>query len=148
MGQQTDELADRFSITELIGRYGYHYDEFRFEEWLADLFTPDVVCTRRVNGEPNEYVFRGYDEVRNGLRPRLDSFRERGIQRRHIQSCIWIDDLGPDRAHAHSVCEILSTPTGGPTAIAACGHYQFDLVKRNGRWWISAWLLSLDAVAV
>jgi hypothetical protein len=143
-----DDLTDRLAIQELIGRYGYHYDEFRFDEWLDDLFTPDVVCTRRIGGEPGEQVFHGHDEVRAGFRPRLDAYRARGLQRRHVQAGIWIDELAGDRAHAHSICTILATPSDGPPYVGAVGHYEFDLVKADGRWWISAWVLSLDGPPV
>jgi hypothetical protein len=141
-----DDLVDRFAIQELIGRYGYHYDEHRFEEWLTDLFTPDVVCTRRIGGEAEEQVFRGYEELRLGFRARLESYREQGLQRRHVQNGIWVDELDIEhaQAHAHSICVIFSTPTSGATYAAAAGHYEFDLVKRDGRWWIAAWVLGLD----
>jgi SnoaL-like domain len=139
-----EHLENRVAIEELIGRYGYHYDEYRFEEWLTDLFTPDVVCTRRVAGEPEEQIFRGHEELRQGLKPRLDAYQERGLRRRHVQTGIWISELADDRAHAQSICVIFATPPGGTTYTAAAGHYEFDVVRRDGRWWISAWLLSLD----
>lgn len=141
-----DELADRLAINELLGRYGYHYDEHRIDEWLADLFTADAVCTRRVGDQPTT-VARGHDEIRALLQPHYDGYAARGIQRRHLLTGVWIDGLKPARAHAHGYMLIASTTPGEPSRTAAAGHYDFDLVKRDGRWWIAAWTIGLDAVA-
>jgi hypothetical protein len=89
------------------------------------------VCTSRLAGHDTGVVSRGHDEIRVLLKPRADHWREHGIQRRHVQSSIWIDDLGPDRAHAHSYMVLMSTSPGEPTIAVAASRYEFDLVKRE-----------------
>lgn len=137
------ELADRLAIHELVGRYGYLYDERRLDEWLADLFTPDAVCTRRVGAEPVT-VSSGRDEIRATLAPFYERNAASGARRRHMPGSVWIDHLDAERAHAHAYMLIVSTSRGGTTRPAAAGHYDFDLVKRDGRWWIAAWTIGLD----
>jgi hypothetical protein len=39
---------------------------------------------------------------------------------------------------------ILDTPRGERTIVSTVGHYEFDLVKRDGRWWIASWVIGLD----
>ncbi|MET0920542.1 MAG: nuclear transport factor 2 family protein [Acidimicrobiia bacterium] len=140
-----EALADRLAIHELVGRYGYLYDERRIEEWLTDLFTPDAVLTRQVGDEPAT-MSRGSVEIRATLSPHYDANLAKGVQRRHMPSSVWIDEQAADRAHAHAYMLIMTTVPGKePTRVAAAGHYEFDLVKRDRRWWIAAWKLGLDA---
>jgi SnoaL-like domain len=137
---EVTRLADRLAIHEFIGRYGYDFDEFRLDRWIQSMFVPDVTCTRRIAGRLEEPI-HGHDALRERWGNRNP---DGGVQGRHVVDSIWIDELTGTDAHVHAHVMILATAEGGPTEVKSVGHYEFDLVKRDGRWWIASWIIGLD----
>ncbi|MEX1009585.1 MAG: nuclear transport factor 2 family protein [Acidimicrobiia bacterium] len=135
-------IEDRIAITEVIASYGYDYDEFRIDQWL-EKFTPDATVT--VSLEGNELGgTTGRDAIGNLLGARVAGFQADNVQRRHNMTSIVVDELTATTAKARSYLLLTSTGPDGPTELVTSGRYLFDLVKQDGVWLVSAWVIGLD----
>lgn len=142
MADRLTAIEDRIAITEVIASYGYDYDEFRLDQWL-EKFTPDATVTLTLAG--NEVgAASGRDAIGAMLGARVTGFRAGNVQRRHNMTSIVVDELTTTTAKARSYLILTSTGPSGPTELVTSGRYRFELVKQDGVWRVSAWVIGLD----
>lgn len=125
-------------IRDLMYECARLVDRQQFLEWM-DLFVEDGVysaITYENLHDQGLYLF--YDDGREAFKERVAYLRgfwqvARG-KTIHQVSNIEITGLKEDEAKARSYFVIFRTGTSGVSEFHACGEYEDEVVKRDGRW--------------
>ena len=125
-------------IRDLMFECARLVDHQQFRDWL-DLFTEDgsySAITYENNQENGLYLFK--DDGKESLKERatfLMGFWQVGRGKTlHTLSNISITPLEEDEATANSYFVIYRTGDDGVTRFHACGEYEDNLVRQEGRW--------------
>ncbi|HLB29929.1 MAG TPA: nuclear transport factor 2 family protein [Gammaproteobacteria bacterium] len=126
---------DRAAIENLMARYLFALD-FQDPEAYAATFTEDGIMNYASG------VARGRQELQNVVKTMAERMREmqpadkpgqRSIPARHNIMNIVIDIKG-DRATSRSYWTNVGADSEGKARVNSFGHYEDELVKRNGEW--------------
>lgn len=120
----TSILEEKDRIRELLALYCHHYDEARFDLWLA-LWTDDAVLD--VDGQE----FRG--------RAGLEAFAKSALLvdgKPPMKHLVMNEVISVDADTATSTCYLLVVRKDSEGALvpSTAGVYEDRLVKRDGRW--------------
>lgn len=128
MQQESNSLADRLLIRELIDRYSYAVNE---RDWPAfeSCFSEDAVWDV---GKPFDFIAQGRSSIVEVARTKI-SEQDFVIQTPHA-TVIWLDG---DRARAHSTVTEVVSAGGGATGIQMFGTYADELIRSGGGWCFS-----------
>jgi SnoaL-like domain len=128
MQQESNSLADRLLIRELIDRYSYAVNE---RDWPAfeSCFSADAVWDV---GKPFDFIAQGRSSIAEVARTKI-SEQDFVIQTPHA-TVIWLDG---DRARAHSTVTEVVSAGGGATGIQMFGTYADELIRSGDRWCFS-----------
>jgi hypothetical protein len=128
MQQESNSLADRLLIRELIDRYSYAVNE---RDWPAfeSCFSEDAVWDV---GKPFDFIAQGRSSIVEVARTKI-SEQDFVIQTPHA-TVIWLDG---GRARAHSTVTEVVSAGGGATGIQMFGSYADELIRSGGGWCFS-----------
>lgn len=134
------DVADRLAIINLFGAYAYTYDQDRLDDFRA-LFTesPELVLLH-----DNRELSADIDAVMGLLTARKSAFRAEGNKRRHALNSFWFTSQSADEATGHCYVQVFAIRQGGRPAADLTGCYDFTVVKQQGGWRISRWVVTAD----
>jgi 3-phenylpropionate/cinnamic acid dioxygenase small subunit len=130
-------VEDRLEIINVLNSYSHYFDHGQTEDWL-NLFTED--CVFEIAGGPE---FKG----RAGLTPlvvRAKKWLETGVQRRHRLGNIVFHEQTNSNARISVYLLLASTANKEDLSFVSTGEYDGWLVKDEGEWKISKWVISTD----
>ncbi|KZS76894.1 hypothetical protein A4G29_10075 [Mycobacterium kansasii] len=134
------DAAGRLAIMNLFGAYAYTYDQDRLDDFRS-LFTdsPELVLLH-----DNRELTADIDTVMRLLSVRKSGFRAAGNKRRHALNSLWFTGQSADEATGHCYVQVFSIRQGGSPVADLTGCYDFTVVKQQGVWRISRWVVTAD----
>jgi hypothetical protein len=137
----SDDVSARLAIGELVSRYSFYYDERQIDR-LVELFEPDAVFVfDSAIGDVGSRL-DGRDEILRTLAERSASMPQ--VQRRHVVTNTFVEDLDEESASAVTYLLLASTENG-QMAILASGVYRDRFARRDGQWRFAERRLRLDS---
>ncbi|NYG59137.1 hypothetical protein BJ980_002060 [Nocardioides daedukensis] len=125
----SNEVADRLEITDVITRYTRAIDTRAFDRLHTEVFTPDAVLDYSAVGGPVGPPSEVVEWVEKGLR---------GFDRyQHIIGQVAITFDGPDNASATAYFTnpmVAKAPDGTETLWEVGGYYHHQLVRTADGW--------------
>ena len=141
--QGSGSVEDRLAIAEQVAQYAYRWDG-KDAEGFADLFTPDGVMERQVDGHPVD------GSRREGRAAILDYARTSHTgrladrQSRHHMSALVFLELTDDHAVTENLVLITHQTAGAPPIVRSTGIYRNTWVKTDAGWRMSERILHTD----
>lgn len=132
-------LLDKAEIDAMLVRYTYALDQLDADVY-ASVFTEDAVFEQ---GADN--VRHGRDEIKSIITGLLASRREREAAgtavpalMHHVMTNPTLDFVSDAEAHHYAYWMTILGNADGEYRVAAMGHYEDVIVKRDGKWLISS----------
>jgi hypothetical protein len=133
---------DHAEVMGVIAAYGRFYDDDRIDDFM-DLLTDDAVYYPNWPGvAPDEVTGRA--TLRDFFAGARQHARSSNVQPRHYATNAIIAKATATSAEVSVSMLYAESKPGGETAVKMIGHYDYVLVKRNGRWLISRWSMRYD----
>ncbi|RIV80078.1 nuclear transport factor 2 family protein [Aurantiacibacter xanthus] len=120
---------DRHAIEDLFARYSWALDTGD-PEALAATFAPDGKCIEQVFEEPD--IWEGREGVAAMGRHYMSSPNFPG--RQHHLTMPLYEMVGPDLCKAKSFVFVTETHGEPPMVLRFSGHYEDEIVRRDGEW--------------
>jgi 3-phenylpropionate/cinnamic acid dioxygenase small subunit len=146
---ESTTLADRLAILQLISAYSHWVDDFDPEQW-GRLFTDDASFEIRfARGEGGAIpTLVGRQAILDVILPRQESFRKRGIQRRHYLTNPIVAELQRDSARVMAYLMLASIEPESGLSIAGTGRYDGLVVRGPSGWRIQRWRMTADGSGI
>ena len=144
-----DAGGDRAAILQLLALYSHLVDDFDVALWGA-LFTQDARFEIGFGrSEPVATTgWDGRDSILGVIAPRQESFRSRGIQRRHYLTnpVVWLVDDDSARVMVYLMLANIDPESG--MQVEGTGRYDGIVVRTPAGWRIRHWRLRADGAPV
>lgn len=131
-GELLQRLEDRWMISELLARYASAYDDDKLEDMRSLMTETGVERGERDGAEL--WTLEGPDAAIAGLTAARAAQPWPG---RHVISNLMFDQLDGSDATVRYYLMLVGAPEGTPL-LRNFGWYRTTLVKRDGRWLITA----------
>ncbi|MAV79001.1 MAG: hypothetical protein CMC22_02120 [Flavobacteriaceae bacterium] len=143
IGDSNFNVADRMAINDVIDAYGIYWDTNNLDGYLS-LFTDNALgVIYGSDGKKTTYLIK--DEVQRAVNEeRMEYFKIKKMQRRHMTSNTMLIELTVDSAHLKKYMILLTTNNNSKTQIVSPVFYDFKLKKIDGIWKIALREINLD----
>lgn len=133
---------DRAQIQDVIALYGRLYDDNRVDDFMT-LIAEDATFYPNWPGVAPDEV-SGHATLREFFAGARAFAASSGANPRHYATNVLITRA--DAASAEATVSMLyaESSAGGAVVVKMVGHYDYALVKRNGRWLIHRWSMRYD----
>jgi 3-phenylpropionate/cinnamic acid dioxygenase small subunit len=130
------------AIRNVLALYAHHFDTRNLRAWL-DLFTDDVHWKVLV-GDQVRVELHGRSALEEDWQGRRNWSQSEGVGGRHVVANIAVLARSDTTARVVAYALVVSVARDRNPSITVTGGYDGELVKRDGRWRIRSWIISLD----
>ncbi|MBK8495730.1 MAG: nuclear transport factor 2 family protein [Chitinophagaceae bacterium] len=140
-GDPNFHCADRIAIKNVMEAYSLYWDNSDVERFFK-LFTEDAVRIESMDGQKD--VFIPMQERKAIVSERLNYFKSRGLQRRHLMANTHFLQQNDSSAHIKQYTLLTSTENEKELKLLSTIVYDVWLRKADGIWKISKYKMDLD----